>query len=82
MVTLKIWFWFLGTSSCDQVCNVCLCTRRHICSGGRIVIQNKFGHSLTTKFAWLNDQWQFYVQDDDSSRNTIKMPGIGKHTKL
>jgi len=24
MVTLKIWFWFLGTSSCYHVCNVCM----------------------------------------------------------
>jgi len=51
-------------------------------SCGRIVIQNNFGHSLTTKFACLNDQWQSYMQDDDSSRNAIKMPCIGKPTKL
>jgi hypothetical protein len=56
MVTLKILFLFFGTSSCDQVCNVCICTRRHISSGGRVVIQNNFGLSLATKFAWLNDQ--------------------------
>jgi len=52
-----------------------ICTRRHISSGGRIVIQNYFGHSLTTKFAWLNDQWQSYMHDD-SSRNTTKCPAL------
>ena len=78
VVTSKIWFCFLGTSSCDQVCNVCICTRRHISGGGRHVIQNNFVHSLTTKFVWLNDQWQCYMQDDDPGRNTIKMPRVGK----